>query len=257
MTSEDLHLDRRRARSFGSVADQYDRYRPACPDALIEDFVALRPERVLDVACGTGKVAVPLAKHGLSVLGVEPDERMAEVARGHGVPVEIAPFETWDDAGRRFDLITCGNAWHWIDPARGVLKAAAVLRPGGVIARFWSYHLLEEPVLAVLDAVYGRLAPDAPVHGRTAEKSTEVDPFAESDAFSSVETRKYRWEDTLSADEWVRLVATYSDHQRLGPERLALLQRALYEAIQGLGGAVRSHGETHVLSARRATLPSS
>ncbi|MFD0731421.1 class I SAM-dependent methyltransferase [Planotetraspora mira] len=235
------------------MAEQYDRYRPVCPDALIEDFVALRPEQVLDVACGTGKVAVPLAKHGLSVLGVEMDERMADVARGHGIPVEIAPFETWDDAGRRFDLITCGSAWHWIDPALGVSKAAKVLRPGGVIARFWSYHLLEEPVLTAFDAVYRQYAPDAQVHGRNAVKSPPVDPFTESDAFSSVETRNYRWEDTFSADEWVGLVATYSDHQRLGPERLTVLQRALHAAIENLGGIVRSHGETHVLLARRAS----
>ncbi|GAA4573264.1 class I SAM-dependent methyltransferase [Planotetraspora kaengkrachanensis] len=255
MTSENLHLDRQRAGSFGSVADQYDRYRPACPDALIEDLVALRPEHVLDVACGTGKVAVPLTKRGLSVLGVEPDERMAELARDHGLQVEISPFETWDDAGRRFDLITCGSAWHWIDPDRGARKAAAVLRPGGVIARFWSYHLLEKPVLAAFDAVYGRLAPDAEVHGRIAEKSTEVDPFAESAEFSSVETRKYRWEATLSADEWVGLVATYSDHQRLGSERLAAVQRALREVIEDLGGVIRSHGETYVLFARRLPAP--
>jgi SAM-dependent methyltransferase len=254
VASEELHLDRRRAGSFGSVADQYDRYRPACPGALIEDLAALRPEQVLDIACGTGKVAVPLAKRGLSVLGVELDERMADVARRHGIPVEIAPFETWDDAGRRFDLITCGSAWHWIDPALGVTKAAKVLRPGGVIVRFWSYHLLEEPVLSAFDAVYRRHAPDAQVHGRSAAKSTEVDPFAESDAFSSVETRKYCWEDTLSADEWAGLVATYSDHQRLGPERLTVLQDALHAAIENLGGAVRSHGETYALLARRASV---
>jgi SAM-dependent methyltransferase len=254
VTSEKLHLDRQRAGSFGSVADQYDRYRPACPDALIEDLAAPQPEQVLDIACGTGKVAVPLAKRGLPVLGVEMDERMADVARGHGIPVEIAPFETWDDAGRRFDLITCGNAWHWIDPVRGVQKAAKVLRPGGVIVRFWSYHLLEEPVLSAFDAVYRRHAPDAEVHGRSAAKATVVDPFAENDAFSSVETRTYRWEDALSAEEWVGLVATYSDHRRLGPERLAVLQDALYAAIENLGGTVRSHGETYALLARRASL---
>ncbi len=34
-------------------------------------------------ASGTGKVAVGLARRGLSVLGVDVDERMAEVARGY------------------------------------------------------------------------------------------------------------------------------------------------------------------------------
>jgi hypothetical protein len=40
------------------------------------------------------------------------DACMADVARSHGIEVEVSPFETWDDGGRRFDLITCGEAWH-------------------------------------------------------------------------------------------------------------------------------------------------
>jgi 2-polyprenyl-3-methyl-5-hydroxy-6-metoxy-1,4-benzoquinol methylase len=119
---DELHLDRARAESFGSVAEQYDRYRPTYPDALIDDLAALQPAQVLDVGCGTGKAAVALARRGLSVLGVELDERMADVARGHGISVEVAAFETWDDAGRRFDLITCAGAWHWIDHGPGVSK---------------------------------------------------------------------------------------------------------------------------------------
>lgn len=106
------------------MARQYERYRPTYPDALLDDLATLRPARVLDVGCGTGKAAVGLAGRGLSVLGVELDLRMAVVACGHGVPVEVGAFETWDDAGRRFDLITCGAAWQWIDPELGMAKAA-------------------------------------------------------------------------------------------------------------------------------------
>ena len=133
-----LHLERDRAESFGSVAEQYDRYRPAFPDALLGDLAAMAGStEVLDVGSGTGKVARGLAQRGLSVLGVELDPRMAEVARGQGVRVEIARFEEWNDAGRRFDLLTCGDAWHWIEPKRGAEKVAHVLRPGGAFVRFW------------------------------------------------------------------------------------------------------------------------
>jgi 2-polyprenyl-3-methyl-5-hydroxy-6-metoxy-1,4-benzoquinol methylase len=114
LTPDELYRDRGRAESFGSVAEQYDRYRAGYPEGLIEDLVGMRPARVLDVGCGTGKVAVPLIRRGLSVLGVEADERMAGVARGHGVHVQVAAFETWDTAGQVFDLVTCGDAWHWI-----------------------------------------------------------------------------------------------------------------------------------------------
>ena len=121
------------------MARQYERYRPTYPEALLDDLATLRPAQVLDVGCGTGKIAVGLAGRGLSVHGVELDPRMAEVARGHGISVEVGAFEAWDDAGRRFDLITCGAAWHWIDPELGMAKAADVLRTGGTIAPFWNY----------------------------------------------------------------------------------------------------------------------
>ena len=60
----ELYADRSRAESFGSVAEQYDRYRPSYPAALIDDLVAPRPADVLDVGCGTGKAAVLLAARG-------------------------------------------------------------------------------------------------------------------------------------------------------------------------------------------------
>jgi hypothetical protein len=194
---------------------------------------------------------VPLARRGLSVLGVEVDERMAAVARGHGIPVETSPFETWDSAGRRFDLITCGAAWHWIDPELGVRKAAELLPTGGTVARFWNYHMLQEAVLSAFTDVYGRYAPDASVHGLPLRKDRTSDPFGESDAFSSVETRIYRRERTLSADEWVGMVATFSDHQRLGHERLTALQQALHQTIEEFGGIVEATCETYALFTRR------
>jgi ubiquinone/menaquinone biosynthesis C-methylase UbiE len=89
-----LHGERDRAESFGSVAEQYDRFRPDYPSALIDELLSESPSNALDVGCGTGKVAVSLMRRGVRVLGIEPDPRMAEVARRHRVPVEIASFES-------------------------------------------------------------------------------------------------------------------------------------------------------------------
>ena len=86
--------------------------------------------------------------------------------------VELAAFEAWDPAGRTFDLVTCGDAWHWIEPKRGAATVARVLRPGGAFVRFWNMQLLDEPVIAALEAVCARLRGDdqrssAAVHGTT------------------------------------------------------------------------------------------
>jgi SAM-dependent methyltransferase len=105
----------------------------------VERIIAGSPGRdVLDVGIGTGVSARAFQTAGCRVLGVEVDSRMAEFARQRGFDVEVARFEDWDAAGRRFDAIIAGMTWHWIDPAAGARKAAGLLRPDGRLAVFWN-----------------------------------------------------------------------------------------------------------------------
>src|SRR5215468_3569807 len=133
------HRHRQVAESFGVDAERYDRARPGYPVALVERIVAASPgPDVLDVGCGTGIAGRQFQAAGCRVLGVDPDARMADLARRSGLDVEVATFETWDRAGREFDVVIAGQAWHWVDPVAGAAKAAQVLRPGGRLAVFWN-----------------------------------------------------------------------------------------------------------------------
>ncbi len=101
------------AESFGAQAERYDRVRPAYPDDLVARIVAGSPgPEVLDVGWGTGIAARQFQAAGRTVLGVEPDARMAEFARARGLPVEVATFESWEPAGRVFDAVVAAQAWH-------------------------------------------------------------------------------------------------------------------------------------------------
>ncbi|WP_043730309.1 bifunctional 2-polyprenyl-6-hydroxyphenol methylase/3-demethylubiquinol 3-O-methyltransferase UbiG [Kutzneria sp. 744] len=236
---------------FGPIAAEYDRHRPAPPEGLIDDLERLGGE-VLDVGCGTGKATVALAERGLTVLGLEPDERMAAVARGHGVEVEVGAFETWDAGDRRFDLLTFADSWHFVDPAVAVPRAAELLRPGGKVARFWNSYVLEPEAIDALDRVYRRLAPENPQTWRQAAAWTPVrpddDPLVRG-GFMPLRTRTYRSSALRTADEWVAIAATTSGHLRLG-DRLAPLMSEAHAAIEALGGAVRVHRTTVLVLAR-------
>jgi SAM-dependent methyltransferase len=255
MPSNDaVHTDRARAQSFGGVADAYDEFRPSYPDALIDDLAGLHPAGVLDVGCGTGKAARQLLARGLSVLGVEVDEQMATIARRHGLRVEVASFEAWAPRDRQFDLITCGQAWHWVDPAVGMPKAAGLLRPGGTLALFWNYDDLDGPTQSTLDGVYRELAPEllrSVVVGRGLQTDRpHVDDLRGSGLFTSVEVRTYRWERRYSRADWLGMVQTHSDHLRLDPDRRAELVEALGRAIDAIGGSIDSHYGTYAVLAR-------
>lgn len=251
MAHPELHLDRARAESFGAIAEAYDRHRPDFPATLLDDVAALGG-RALDIGCGTGKVARGLARRGVAVVGIDVDPEMARVARSHGVAVEVARFETWDDAGRRFDVVTCGDAWHWLEPAAAVARVAHVLRPGGSLVRFFNLQVLDDTVMDALDRVYRELAPEVLAYGRMPDLDG-VELFAGDGPFAPAEPRTYTWERHVTAEQWTAFANTISDHQRLPDRRRRALLSALRSTIERLGEPLRVRGTTFASFARRTT----
>jgi len=248
-----IHGDRARAGSFGEDAALYDATRPRYPDAMFDDLVN-GTERVVDAGCGTGIATEAFAARGCDVLGVEPDPRMAEVARAKGLAVEVATFEEWDARGRAFDLVASAQAWHWVDPVAGPLKAAAVLRPGGRFAAFWNLGAHDPETHAVLDVAYERHAPallkDSVALGNLGRPG-DVEALRESGAFEEIEERRYPWTRTYTTAEWVEVLPTHSDHRLLPePVRAALLGDVAV-AIDSLGGSIEMAYETFVVTGVR------
>jgi SAM-dependent methyltransferase len=250
------HRARAIAESFGTDAERYDQTRPAYPDAMVQRIVAASPgPDVLDVGCGTGTAARQFRTAGCTVLGVEPDARMAEFARRRGIEVEVATIEAWDPAGRTFDAVVAGTAWHWVDPVAGAAKAGQVLRPGGRLALFW--HVFELPP-AVADAfadVYHRVVPDSPFAFRSQSRGMDLyqpirtkaaDGIRAAGDSTDPEQWRFDWERTYTRAEWLDQLPTTGPMTRLAPDQLAEVLDGVGAAIDGLGGtftmAVRDGG---------------
>ena len=243
------HLQRERAESFGQVAARYDQYRPSYPTALVDDLLARGPQRVLDLGCGTGKAGRLFAARGANVLGVEIDAAMAEVARGHGLAVEVGRFEEWDDAGRRFDLVTAGQAWHWIDPEVAAPKIVRLLAPGGELAVFWNFDELAEPEREIVLGVYRTLAPQLVAPPGAGTDDTHRRRLEELGVFNTVEAMTYPARREWPIDTWVGYLSTHSNLLLLG-ERLPLVLDRLRTALAERGPVVRTTGGTYLLRAR-------
>ncbi|HUE58174.1 MAG TPA: class I SAM-dependent methyltransferase [Acidimicrobiales bacterium] len=256
-----LHENRRRAEIFGDDAEQYDRSRPHYPRRLIDYLVGGTSGgtglHVLDVGCGTGIVARQLLGLGCEVLGVEADERMAAFARQRGIEVEVSRFESWEDRGRRFDLLTAGQSWHWVDPDRGADRAAQVLEPGGRIAMFWNIGRPPEDVQRAFDEAYQRVAPqvddDSVPRGRgvSARFESAAGGLRRSGAFSEPETTAYRWTRYYSAAEWLDQVQTHSDHRVLARQTVDVLLDGLGAVIESFGGGFTMSYKTSLVTALR------
>ncbi len=253
-----LYQDRARASSFGAVAETYDRTRPTYPDALLDDLVATGAAGAIDVGCGTGILGRSLAARGIAVLGVEPDAEMAAIARSHGLDVEVSGFEDWDDRGRTFDLLVAGQAWHWVDPERGAVKAARVLSPGGLAALAWNSAIMPDDLANALEEVYrrdGEGTARPTVRQRLEDLSSHAiaTSFAATGAFDAPEIRSYPWTRRYLRDEWTSQLETHSDHRMMQPEARAKLIAAVGDVIDGLGGSFEMHYDCQVAMARRRT----
>ena len=251
------HADRDRAGSFGAAAAHYDRVRPGYPDALVDDLVGGAPLRVLDVGCGTGIASAAFAKRGCDVLGVEPDPRMAEVARSKGLVVEVSPFETWNAAGRTFDLVISAQAWHWVEPTTGLDAAARCLESGGTLALFWNVVGYDDDTRAKLEPVYAQHAPhladDSVAMGRIDRSLWEehADALTRNEHFGRGRSRSYEWTQRYSAADWTDLIATHSDHALLPPEARGPLLEGVRDAIDAMGGTLGVNYTTVLVCAQR------
>ncbi|MFC4588060.1 class I SAM-dependent methyltransferase [Sphaerisporangium corydalis] len=239
------HQARQMAESFGSDPGRYDRARPGYPDAMVDWIVASGPgPAVVDVGIGTGIAARLFQAAGCTVLGVEVDARMAEWARRDGLDVEVAAFEAWDPAGRVFDTVVSGQAWHWVDPVAGAAKAAEALRPGGRLAVFWNVMQAPPDVAAAFSEVYERILP-----GSLASRAWApgVDPYSalcdkaadgmrEAGAFGDPERRRFAWERPYTRDEWLDQLPTSGAYALFSPDQQEAVLAGAGAAIDALGG---------------------
>jgi SAM-dependent methyltransferase len=254
---------------FGEVAELYDRARPGYPEALVDDVISLTGTdgtrlRALDVGAGTGKATVSFAARGVEILVVEPSAGMAAVARRNcerfgKVRIETTSFEDWPVQPGGFGLVYSAQAWHWVNPDVGYQKAAEALARGGILALFWNRTRWQAgPLRDDLEDVYRRLAPDLYAKrpgfpGLTfSGESGRVEEIRRTGLFRGESACSYPWSAAFTAESFIDLLLTQSDHRMLAEGTRARLLDAVREVIARYGGEiVVSHATLLVTAVRR------
>ncbi|HKS77639.1 MAG TPA: class I SAM-dependent methyltransferase [Gaiellaceae bacterium] len=236
------HHDRERLRqTFGSVAEQYDRARPAYPAAVFDDLAELAQlepgSRVLEVGPGTGKATAELERRGYVVTGIELSPELAEIARRNAPAAEIAvgDFETWEPPEANFDAVVAFTAFHWIAPELRYAKPARLLRPGGALAVVHTHHVRnDDPFWFSSQEDYDAVVP----HPDNAPPPLpeEVASWVLDEAlFRDIVRRRYPVETVYSPDEYIALIETYSDNIALPAAQREELFRRLRTRIEAQG----------------------
>jgi trans-aconitate methyltransferase len=252
-----------RARSFGAVARDYDRARPSYTAVVVDDVVALLPGRdVVEVGAGTGKATVLFCVRGLAMTCIEPDPQMAAVLAENthlfpNVTVVVSPFEDFQP-DRLYDGLLAAQSWHWTSPEYRWVKAASMLREGGLIALFWNReqsHLT--PLLSAVADVYRRYGlhdSNQPSPDRT-PPAWPRDEMEELPTFADVEVRTYQSVHSYSTTAWLAYAASTSNLLILEPAQREAIFADVAQVIDDAGGVLEVHRRCDLYLARRTAVP--
>jgi len=117
--------------------------------------------RILDIGCGGGLVAEPMARMGATVVGVDASARNVEIARAHarqsGLEIDYRcdTAESLAAAGERFDaVLSLEVVEHVADPAAFLADCAALTTPAGALLVATINRTPQAFVLAIVGAEY-------------------------------------------------------------------------------------------------------
>ena len=200
--------------SYDCAAECYDATR-ALPHAAIESATASLSQMVgengavLEVGAGTGRFAVPLAKRGAGVVGLDLSGEMLQRLRvkRRGLPIARGVADRLPFAGGCFDAVLFMHVLHLVPHVQDALwEARRVVRRGGMVIAGQNRHARDasddwEGVVRA--AARERFGID-PVGGRPRTQSRSMDEFraAMAEAGWALEERQIaEWEERITAQD--------------------------------------------------------
>jgi ubiquinone/menaquinone biosynthesis C-methylase UbiE len=137
---------------FSTRADNYAKYRPDYPVALIDILKSEcgldNASIIADVGSGTGILSELFLKNGNKVVGIEPNASMRMVAErllkdySNFVSLEATAESTTLDS-QSIDFITAAQAFHWFARAEAKTEFVRILKPGGWVVLIWNERRLD------------------------------------------------------------------------------------------------------------------
>jgi SAM-dependent methyltransferase len=195
-----------RGQKFGTVAEQYDQYRPDPPDEAISLTGDLTGLNVLDVGAGTGKLTRFLVRHGARVSAIEPDEEMRKVLvrQSPEVTVLLGSAESVPAEDASFDAVFSSSAWHWFRQPDAENEFARILVDDGALHVWWNGFSRDVPWMQQLSALRERPGQEG---RRPRGWTAELEPGG---PFVDVENFQLNWIWPRTVEQVVRNFTTYS-----------------------------------------------
>ena len=127
---------------FSGFAEIYDKSRPSTPRGLVshvKGYLERKIGTVVDIGCGTGLSITPWLSFADKIVGIEPNAEMLDIAKRKYEGVDQVSFlessgENTELPSDFADVVTCVQAFHWLDAETAIPEMARILKEGGVLA---------------------------------------------------------------------------------------------------------------------------
>ncbi len=245
--------------TFDTEASKYDKMRPGYADELFQaifEYVKIgEGSRVVEVGSGSGQATLPVLKTGCELTSVEYGENFSKILiekfGGYkGFKVITGKFEDVNLEDDAYDLVFSATAFHWVPEEIGYPKVYSALKPGGAFARFANRprNSQNAPELALeIDALYEgyyNKAYDIKSGTKkwfTEEKAKEISQIPAKYGFTDITYKLFYRERVFTADEYIQLLGTYSDH-------IAIEETIRNEFFSKIAAAINRHGGKIIIS---------
>ena len=204
---------------FDGLSDDYDRYRPRYPEALIERIVEWLPPRdglrVVDAGAGTGialDALVPVRGPAARYEAVDLSDDMVQQGRRKHPYAEwaVGAAEPYLETAGTVDLVVAAQSYQWMDRPRFLAAAAAALGADGVLAIMQNNR--DATASAFLDAYESLLEAMSPGYSRDYRSFDIADEVAS--VFARTAVHVVTWARRMTKDAFAGMVNSSTQAQR-------------------------------------------
>lgn len=239
--------------TFDTVASTYEKLRPGYVDELYQTIFYYAPinntSRVVEIGIGGGQATLPFLKTGCNLTAIDYGENFCKICRKKfkeytNFSAISGKFEDVDFKNNEYDLIYSASAFHWVSEEIGYKKVYAMLKDGGVFARFANHPYRDKgkPALSKeIDEIYAEYyykyhnkEPEKPVE-YSEEQARNRALIAEKYGFKDIRYKLFYRTRIFSAKEYTMLMGTYSDH-------IAIEEKIRTEFFSEIENAINRHG---------------
>lgn len=225
---------------YSSLAKAYLK-RPDYSESAIDDMLSMANTRggdpVCDIGAGIAHLTLQLARRGLDVVAVEPNNAMRElgVSRTSHLPHVQWHEGTAEATGQpsgQFALVTFGSSFNVTDRPEALRESARLLRPKGWFACLWNHRDIDNPLQTQIETIIERHVPEYS-YGTRREDQTNI--IAQTGLFGEVRRIDGTVVHEITIDDCIEAWRSHATLQRQAGDRFDRVVDAIAVLLASTG----------------------